>query len=171
MAQNQATGGNSMAAMLGNMQNKTQRPGQPPSANYGAGMQAPMQGVGQVWRGPPPGQQGMQPIPPGGPGYPQWSPDQMQNLMGQISAMQKQPGGIGGLQRPMPQQPIQGRGPASLGNWGQALQSGAPGNMLPQNPNLPRRPMPPMGAPGMGAGGGKNQQIAQLPGAPTMMGR
>src|SRR5262245_14281224 len=152
MAQNQATGGNSMAATLGNLQNRTQRPGMPPTANYGAGMQAPMQGMGQVWRGPRPTPGGMQPIPPGGPGYPQMSPAAMQNMMGQLSSLQQQ--------KPM-----------------QQLQSGAPGNMgmIPQNPNLGgalgnmgRRPMPAMGAPGMGAGGGKNQQIAQLPGAPPM---
>lgn len=141
MAQNQAQGGNSMAAMLGNLQNKTQRPGAPPTANYGGGMQPPIQGITQ---GPMslgnyrPG--GQAPIPPGGPGYPQMSPAAMQNLMGQLSA-----------QRPQ-------------------LQGGAPGNMMgpmPQNPNL-RRPMMPGGAPGMGAGGGKNQQIAQLPGGPAM---
>jgi len=161
MAQNQATGGNSMAATLGNLQNKTQRPGQPPTANWGAGMQAPLRNMGGAI-----GPYRPAPVPPGGAGYPQMSPDAMQNLMGQISSLQKRPGGIGG----MPQQPIQGmtQGPASLGNWGQQLQSGAPGNMGQPQPLQPRPRMPAPGAPGMGAGGGKNQQIAQLPGAPPM---
>jgi hypothetical protein len=147
MAQNQATGGNSMAAMLGNLQPKTQRPGQWPSANYGAGMQQPMQGRGPAQQaGMQPQVGGMQPIPPGGPGYPQMTPEAMQNLMGSISA-----------QRPKV-----------------AQQGGPPGNMLggitqgPASLGMPRPRMPAPGAPGLGAGGGKNQQIAQLPGAPPM---
>lgn len=168
MAQNQAQGGNSMAAMLGNMQNRAQRPGAP-LANYGAGMQAPMAPQGQVWRGPPPGQGigGQAPIPPGGPGYPQMTPQAMQNMMAAVSGRQQ----AGGFNAPP----------------GQQLQSGAPGNMAPQaggnmnmaqmgaalgqaggGPPMPRRPMPAPGAPGMGAGGGKNQQIAQLQGGPPM---
>jgi hypothetical protein len=155
MANNQQTGGNSMAALLGNMQNKTQRPGAQPA--WGGGLQPPMQGG---WSAGP--QQAMgaaggqapdllgtmgpykgpmqQPAPPGGPGYPQMTPPQMQNMAGLLSAQQQKPrlpGGLGpmqAMQRPM------------IGQRG-----------------MNRRPF---GAPGLGAGGDKAQQIAQLPGGP-----
>lgn len=149
-----------MAALLGNMQRP---PGQQqPQAAYGGGMQAPMQGPvqggglyqqpmqgglgagpmqGQVWRGGQPMQQA--PIPPGGAGYPQMSPDAMQNMMGQISRLQaQQPGvfqGTAGGPRPMPSFGA----PAGGGGAGKGAAA--------QNPQL------------------KNA-IAQLPGGPPMGG-
>jgi hypothetical protein len=150
MATNQQPqGGNSMAALLGNMRGQVGQP--PPQANYGGGLQAPMQNMSGALGalGPQP-QQPMQtmggaigpyqrpmqePIPPGGAGYPQMSPDAMQNMMGQISA----------------------RRPALGAGMG-----------APQSPSMPS-----FGQPAGGAGGGKGQvkqAIGQLPGGPQRRG-
>src|SRR5262245_45378088 len=107
MAQNQATGGNSMAATLGNLQQRQKRnPPGAPMANFGAGMQPNM----APGRGP--AQQAGQ-VSQAGQGYPQMSPAAMQNIMGQQSQAQQQPLG-------------QGWGAAQAP--GQQLQGGAPGN-------------------------------------------
>ena len=148
MANQQAMGGNSMAAALGNMQPKTQR--NPPMAgNFGAGL-SPGMLTTNVWRGPPPGapmggatrpdQPSQAPPPPGGQGYPQMSPAAMQDAVAQLSKQQ------------VPQQGMQAGG--QMSNF-------PAGNMMQR---IPRRP--PLGNPAAGAGGGKNQTIAQLPGGP-----
>jgi hypothetical protein len=98
MANNQQPqGGNSMAAVLGNMRGQVGQ--QPPQANYGGGLQAPVQAMGGALGalGPQP----QNPIPPGGAGYPQMSPDAMQNMMAQISARRPALGaGMGAPQSP-----------------------------------------------------------------------
>lgn len=135
-----------MAAMLGNMQQQGKQ-WQQPQANYGGGMQAPMQA---------------------------WAPGQAQDLMAQLSAggagvpQARQGPGLGGG----PMQAAPGAQDTMAQLQGGGFQRMPQGGM-PQG----GAPMPSFGAPGGGAGGGKGaaaqnpqlkQAIAQLPGGPPM---
>jgi hypothetical protein len=167
MGQNQQPGGgNSMAALLGNM---GARPGQPPPnvggamGNYGGGMQpSTMGGAGPqqptqwgggtppstmqtgVYNMPPGGMQ--QPIPPGGAGYPQMSPDAMAKMQSQLGALraggglQGQPsfGGPAGGGAPP-----KGAGNPQMKQAIAGLQGGPPMGRRPQMAQRPQGMMPP----------------------------
>ena len=161
MGQNQQPGGgNSMAALLGNLQKPVQ--GQQPIANYGAGMQPNlMGGAGGAgpqqptqWGGgtppsamqtgvynmPPGGMQ--QPIPPGGAGYPQMSPDAMAKMQSQMAAL-KAGGGLQG--QPSFGGPAGGGAPAKGAGNPQMKQAiaGLPGGpAMGQRPGMAPRPRP-----------------------------
>jgi hypothetical protein len=191
MGQNQQPqGGNSMAAILGNLRGQ---PGQQNLANYGAGMQpSTMGGAIGPYQPPPPNQlpgvnvqaptQGWGGGQGGGLGAqnPQEAvqnaipPDQKQNMLAQRPQVQQ----IGGLQQPGPRASFGGsqgatgfRPMPSTGAPGGGAAGKAPGvkqgiGQLPGGPST--------GAPGGGAGGGKGQVkqgIGQLPGGPPMQQR
>lgn len=144
MANNQQPqGGNSMAALLGNMQRPN--PGQPQPVAYGGGLQPSSMGGGpqQPNMGGPIGPYqpgGQAPIPPGGAGAP---PDaaNIQNMLAAMSAQKPQQGaGLGAA----------GGGPS----FGAPGGGGAPGKGT-GNPQIKQaiaglQGGPPMGRPGMG---------------------
>jgi hypothetical protein len=148
MANNQQPqGGNSMAALLGNMGRGQGLAGQlQPQANYGGGMQAPMQAWGAGQQQPQQGGLGAA-GPPGGAGYPQMSPAAMQNMMGQLSAQQPQQGAGMGAPGPRPMPSFGAPGGGGAAGKGAAAQNPQLKQAIAQLPGAP-----PMGRPGMMGG-------------------
>jgi|SRR5262245_5734521 len=166
MANQQGLGGNSMAALLGNMQNPTQR--NPPGGYFGGGLQPGMQ---RPRAATPTGQ----PIPPGGQGYPQMSPQAMQTMAGQLSK-QWQSGAPGNtaLQAPGGWQPM-AQQPGRLPSFGSPPAGGAgKGQAIGSLPGGPGPGIPPGGVgPGMlpGRPGIRPMQRPRLPLGPTNLAR
>jgi hypothetical protein len=167
MANNQQPqGGNSIAALLGNMRGPAQFGQQQPQAAYGGGLQPPTMGARGMpadlmsqmgyGQGPQPMQAGA-PYESGGGGVPQ-------------ARQGPAPGG------PMQAAGGQGWAAGQPGPSMDTLLSGAGGGPPKTYGGMQPggfRPMPSFGAPGAGAGGGKGpvkQAIGQLPGAPPMGG-
>jgi hypothetical protein len=176
MANNQQPqGGNSMAALLGNMRGPAQF-GQQLQANYGGGLQPPMMGgrgmpadlMSQMGYG-----QGPQPMQGAGPGGPMQampgrgmalSPEMATSMWGAV------PGQAQARIGPGPGRPMQ----AAPGAQNTIAQLLAGGGRFGPAPGEQAQPMPSLGAPGGGAAGkspGMRQAIGQLPGGPPMQAR
>jgi hypothetical protein len=175
--------GNTMAALLGNMGQPAA--GQPqPQANYGGGLQPPMQGLG-------------------GRGGPDMMNALLANATQPLSGQQQQQAGarFANAGQRMPEMQVQPFAPGSpeMQQWNAVLGTRGGGAQAPTQPgawtnmaNMPAQGQtvgyespaqqqwntaqqaPSTGAPGGGAGGGKGQvkqAIGQLPGGPPMQSR